>query len=222
MVKAGKGYRDGKPIGPIGGKCKECDGNVISIKMNTSARGFETTSEKVCDTCGLVVPGAFQVLEPQPPYKSRYYDTHADWVAAMKPDPDMDDVDAWLENGIHLYGGSYEPYEYANQWDKNKRLIQAEKRLASTNQSKYMPMKVWRDREYEFLVDDYAHTLDLLPYQIVDVKYIIDHQKTLSKFPYKMEDIIYNLCLIIGKKDLRKYKNYNKNLYDLLIERLDR
>ena len=105
-IKAGKGYRDGHPIGVIGGRCPECDGHMISIKMNTSSKGFETTSEKVCDTCGLVQPGAFQVLEPHPPYKSRPYQSHEEWIKYNCMDTIRDDDVAWdAESYVHATGG---------------------------------------------------------------------------------------------------------------------
>ena len=223
-IKAGKGYREnGRGYGVIGGPCKECEGTVISIKMNTSRKGMEVTSEKVCDTCGLVVPGAFQTLEPRPPYKGRYFNTHEDWLEhARGVEPDFHGADMWHENAIHLFGGEYEPTPFSNRYDHNPRLALAIKRLANTPASIKTPRHITRQRQYMLIVDDCAHALDLLPYQVVDVKYILEHDTGLSKWPYKMEDVIYELCLIVGNKDLRKYQSINRRLYDLLTDRLGR
>jgi hypothetical protein len=62
-------------------------------------------SEKVCEQCGLVVPGAFQVLEPRDPYKSRYYETHEQWIEAMTPSDKSNEDVAWdNEQFEHVFG----------------------------------------------------------------------------------------------------------------------
>lgn len=77
-IKAGKGYMDGKPLGVIGDNCTECDGLIIKLQMNTSSKGFETTSESVCDKCGLVEGGPFMVMEtrsdPKYPKLQRHHE----------------------------------------------------------------------------------------------------------------------------------------------------
>jgi hypothetical protein len=66
-IKAGKGYINqftGKQevLGVQGGPCRICDGTIIALKMS-SGNGFEVTSEKVCNKCGLIYPTAYQVLD---------------------------------------------------------------------------------------------------------------------------------------------------------------
>ena len=78
-IKAGKGYRHGNPLGILGGPCKieDCTGTIISLKMNISARGFETTSEKVCDTCGTIYPSPYQlgikIVKDKPPKLHKHH-----------------------------------------------------------------------------------------------------------------------------------------------------
>ena len=177
--------------------------------MCTSAKGFETTSEKVCDTCGLTFPGAFQVLEKKHNGGAYGYD----------------DVDIYHENAKHLFGDTYDGFVFEKYANKNtkmpKRLSDAMGRLKNVPQSKKMPMKVWRNKDYHEIANDYIHELELNKADAKDVHYYIDHSKE-RKWPYKMEDIIYHLCIIVGKVDLRKCKGYNRNLYDLLMERYHR
>lgn len=224
-IKAGKGYnKDGTPRGVLSGKCSECDGQVISIKMNTSSRGFETTSEKVCDKCGLTVPGSFQVLEAKEDYKSPYSATHEEWMQQNNLSNDMDDTDMYLENYYHIFGGKGfgEQLElgFWNRYTKMpKRLEEAIKRLSNTPQSMKIPTSDRRKHQYHLIADDYIHMLELSKYDALDIHHYIDTNK-MYMGRYKVDDIIYNLCLVIGKKDLRKYNNHNKNLYDLLREKL--
>ena len=236
-VKAGKGYRrDGHPVGVMGHKCEECDGTIISLQMNTSSRGFETTSEKVCNKCGLTYPGSFQILEKKDTdYHSKYSDTHEEWVEQNKPTFDLDDVDMELErwanwNGkrndsdtddttIHFPGDESGGPKYINP-RYAKRLKDARGRLDNVPASKKMPMKAWREREYNDMVDDYAHELGLNKLDVADVKYYIKHLNDIAKWPYKMEDVIYTMCLVVAKRDLRKYRGVNRRLYDLLTDRL--
>lgn len=85
-IKGGKGYKkDGKPIGILGGKCPECKGNIIKLQMNTSRKGMECTSEKVCDTCGLIMDTAYIVLNKiEQEYHSLTFKTHEDWIEYAK------------------------------------------------------------------------------------------------------------------------------------------
>jgi hypothetical protein len=81
--KAGKGYRNDIPLGILGGPCEgswinpKCTGTIISLKMNISSRGFETTSEKVCETCGALYPSPYQlgggVTPDKPPKRKKYH-----------------------------------------------------------------------------------------------------------------------------------------------------
>lgn len=244
LAKMGKGYRDGRPLGPIGGPCNECGGNIISIRMCTSAKGFETTSEKVCDTCGLVVPGSFQVLEPKEDYKTKYYQTHQDWLNDNKPDFDFDDTDMYFENYYNLYGGKNkgENIKFLNEFTRiPRRLMEATKRLEATNESKKMPMKEWRNKEYHEIADDYIHELGLNKLDAADVYYIIDNRGSEFDTRYQMEDIIHCICLAVRVGEHRdkdsvslskqkkggliyKYgsrKGYNKQLYSLIVQTLN-
>jgi hypothetical protein len=64
-IKAGKGYRDGKALGVKEGKCKYCHGTIIRLRMNISNKGFECTSELVCDKCGTVYNMPYMILGKQ-------------------------------------------------------------------------------------------------------------------------------------------------------------
>jgi len=116
-IKGGKGYREGHPIGIIGGPCPECEGTVVNLQMNTSSRGMECTSEKVCDTCGLIIDGAFSIyrhrFEPfyirEPKiYHTNPFDTHEEWLERMKELDEMqgkmDDVAVETELFQHWTG----------------------------------------------------------------------------------------------------------------------
>lgn len=108
-IKGGKGYRNGKPIGIQDVPCDaeytlhkqftylgkqynyelpyKCNGTIISLQMNTSSKGFETTSEKACDTCGKISLGSFIVIDN--PYSAdlniinRWTD-HTSWIKDMQ------------------------------------------------------------------------------------------------------------------------------------------
>lgn len=230
-IKAGKGYRDGRPVGPLSGPCPECDGTIISVKMNTSAKGFETTNEKVCDKCGLVIPGAFQVLEPKNDnYKSKPFDTHEQWVKQMKPSDKSNDDVAWDAelyehiNGVRMntsddvgYGGPR--LEYNNRFDHNKRVAKAIWRLNKTPQSMKISSSDRNIHKYHELADDYIHMLQLNKVVAADIHWYIDHNK-MYMGRYKVEDIVYHLCLVYGHDYLLEHNEYNQNLYDLLCSRV--
>ena len=208
-IKAGKGYRrDGHPVGVIGHQCPECEGHIISIQMCTSSRGFTTTSEKVCDTCGLIIPGSFQILEKiDEPYRGKYSKTHEEWIEQNTPDLDYDDVDSQLEASAN-YNGHRENTDdaegYGDEYVSNhvnkdyaKRIQDAMYRLAAVPQSMHISSSLRNKHKHMLLVDDYAHELEMLPYQVADVKWIINHYPSILKMPYKIEKVLYNLCLYI-------------------------
>lgn len=229
-IKAGKGYRDGHPVGPLSGPCPECDGTIVSVKMNTSRKGFETTAEKVCNKCGLVIPGAFQVLEPKDDYTARPYDTHESWVAAMTPSPKSNEDVAWdAELYEHINGvrmntkdnvgyGQHDSVTYANENHRNPRLGLAINRLAATPASIKQPMQDWRIKQYHDQADDYINMLQLNKVVAADVHYYIDHNK-MYMGRYKADEIIYHLCLVYGHDHLLEENEYNGKLYDLLCTR---
>lgn len=239
-VKAGKGYLDlkggSRVVGPLSGPCSECDGTVVSIKMNTSSKGFETTSEKVCNKCGLVVPGAFQVLESKPDYKSKYYATHEEWMEDMKPSHKSNEDVAW-DNELYEhktgkrpntsddvgYGGAKFGDQFANiNDDYPPRMRLAISRLAKTPASIKMDKQEWRKREYHTIADDYIHMLELNKLDAADVHWHIDNHGVTQLTRYgkaNVDDLIYHLCILYGKVDKRKCVGYNKYLYDLLQDK---
>lgn len=100
LIKAGKGYRDGIPVGIIGRECDECGAPIISIRMASGQKGQQCTSENVCSGCGLVYQGAFAILDRyKEDYTTNEFKSHEDWVAQMKREPRdyMSDVDDSLE-----------------------------------------------------------------------------------------------------------------------------
>ncbi len=243
-LKGGKGYRDNHPIGVIGHQCpglpiydkkskktynEKCEGHIISIQMCTSSRGFTTTSEKVCDICGLIIPGSFQMLEKiEEHYTSKPCNTHDEWLQQNNPSYDYDDIDAEHErtaiyNGhrentsdAEGYGDEY-TFNYINKAYK-ARLDQAIGRLNNVSQSKHMPMKAWRQKEYNDIVDDYAHELEMLPYQVADVKWIIGHHPTILKIDKKVDDIIECICLYVIVKSYSNYRKGNAYIARYSIE----
>ena len=148
-IKAGKGYRDGRPVGVISGPCPECNGQIISIKINTSRKGMECTSEKVCDTCGLIQPSAFAVIDKiEPEYHTRHYDTHEEWLEQSQAIGLTDEIDINLEYTAQEMGhrpntGEIDYPEsnpiFQNINDRNPRLEKAIQRLNKTNESKRHP-----------------------------------------------------------------------------------
>lgn len=229
-IKAGKGYRNGIPLGVKSGPCKECDGEIIAIKICTSSKGFETTTEKVCNKCGLVYPTSFQIIDKiEEDYTTRPYQTHEDWLRNNKPTDILDGIDQTLEYECQVGGTrpstdddiSFGPNKamFKNENDYNPRLAKAIKRLSKTPQSKRQPMKEWRANEYHEIARDYIHAMQLNRGDSSDVHYFID-KLNFYFGRYKADEIIYHLCLIVGKKDLRKYNGYNKNLIELIKGRL--
>lgn len=117
-LKGGKGYDTyGHPQGIIGGPCPECTGTIINLQMNTSRKGMECTSEKVCDTCGLIIDGAFAIYrhkfepyyirEPKE-YHTHPFNTHQEWLERMKelenPMGNPDDIALDAEMFAHVSG----------------------------------------------------------------------------------------------------------------------
>jgi len=245
-IKAGKGYYNGHPLGVLSGPCIECEGEIISLKINTSRKGMECTSEKVCNTCGLIYDGAFQILGKQEQeYHTRPYTSHEQWLEEMKKqetrqgNPEDIAIECELEEhetghrkqteDDYTYGETETRYKNIN--DINIRLNLAIDRLASTNESKKQPWQDWKDAQYKDLVDDYAMELGLLKYQIADVKWIIDHRYNMFDTRYKMEDIIYHICLYMKVlqlsrkatgilKEARLQGRYNRTLYHLVKAKL--
>ncbi|OEC87873.1 MULTISPECIES: hypothetical protein [Methanobacterium] len=96
-IKAGKGYANsntkpyngksgidlGKPIGHKKQPCpqKDCKGTIIAVMICTDVKGFETSTEQVCDTCGHVINTAMQVLgKKEKMYHTFPYSSHNDWI----------------------------------------------------------------------------------------------------------------------------------------------
>jgi hypothetical protein len=96
LIKAGKGYRDGRPVGIVGRDCDECGEPIISIRMASGQKGQQCTSENVCSGCGLVYQGSFAILDKyEDDYKTKEFESHKDWLAQMKQEPHdyMSDID---------------------------------------------------------------------------------------------------------------------------------
>lgn len=222
-VKAGKGYKkDGTPIGILGPKCPECDGTIISLQMNTSSRGMECTSEKVCDTCGLVQDGAFIVLGKQEAeYKTRPFDTHDEWIRRMveleerQGNPDDIAVEcelfaSWTGNRPGddtevSTGGTHGFYEagIGNQDEKLARSLGLKTKNAANygNGSKeVMEYKLKLQMDY---VDICKTQLCMNSLQVMDVKYLIKTYGT-KHFHRRAsnEDIIMSLCIHRMSKDM--------------------
>ncbi len=128
LIKAGKGYRDGIPYGVIGRDCDECRTPIVSIKMATSQKGMQCTSESVCPACGLIHQGPFAILDRyEDDYRTNEFESHDDWLAQMKKEPcHLDsDIDEGLEYGASFSGnreGSSTDHEYggwvATNWEE--------------------------------------------------------------------------------------------------------
>lgn len=209
-IKAGKGYRDGVPLGRIGGPCDECGTPVISIQMNTSSKGMECTSEKVCPSCGLVHQGAFAVLQRyETKYTSKSYDTHEAWLIDAKKSEtgNYEDIDAnceaWaLYNGKRemtdddvSYGGNRESdnKSFSNR-ATNKNYINAIRRL---NDNKEIPGNVMREYEYVDIAKDYANELGMNKAQLDEVLGLLKIRKNIFNTRYSMDLIILALCITI-------------------------
>jgi hypothetical protein len=220
--KLGKGYRDGVPLGRLGGKCDECDGTVIAIQMNTSRKGMECSSEKVCDTCGLVHQGAFTVLQRYfSDYSGKSYGTHDAWVEDMKKSEigHFDDIDPTLEywcnwNGKRPNNGDVVHYgdgdakrppktHYVNKKYK-QRLRDAEERLDKTNQSKNVPRDITRMNNYVRTLNDYSAEIGMMKHQREEAEYIVRNNNGLFNIPYKVDDIIYAICLEVYTSKMSK------------------
>lgn len=237
-AKAGKGYKDPKTgderlMGVENGPCKEkdCDGTIISIQMNTSSYGFETCSEKVCNKCGMTYPGSFQVLEAKPPQgKSRHYETHEEWVKAMKPCPQRDfenhtDV-AWgnemyahmtgkrpegeesdevapiLREGVFIGGAKERIYDDEKLY---KALGLESKRQYGQHAENWgrSPEKrdLWRRQQHMDQVMINASWLGMTKGQVNEVKYIIDeHGVEAYGGHHRYEDVILCLCVYVQSK----------------------
>lgn len=241
-AKAGKGYRDGKPVGTLGMQCQECEGTVINIRIcygmgsegdeSDAKNVMETTTEKVCDTCGLVYQGAYQTLDR---YDDHYttvpFDGHEVWKERMielqKAQDSIEDIDSYAEVGQQLLSSLDDNGRIiqTNPVTVNQstiRLYKAMKRLSKTPQSMKISRTKRRTYQYHLIADDYIHILELNKLDAKDVHYVIEHRKNTLNTRYKMEDIIYHICLIVGNKDLRKYPEYNRSIYNLLTDRLGR
>ncbi len=201
--KLGKGYIDGIPYGRISGPCDECGTPIISIQMNTSAKGMECTSEKVCPACGLIHQGAFTVLDRyEVQYTSKSYDTHEAWLidakqsekALFDPNTECEILDEDSTNDMDY---SDKTTKVITKKSKNRInwLIGRYDKQSTTEYNK---------AQYSFIVDGYRNELGMSKVQSNKVKEILNTNDNLFKMPYKIDDIIYALCI----KEYTKNMNY--------------
>lgn len=221
-LKGGKGYKkDGTPIGIIGGPCPECEGTIINLQINTSSRGMETTSEKVCDMCGLIIDGAFNIsrhkyepfeLREQPDYHTRPFDTHEDWLERMKEldsrQGNPEDIAVETEIYTHVTGhrpdddtviegngSGYKEHGIGNQDENLARALGLKTKNAANYGNKHKDVQEYRKKQYYDYIDICKSTLHMHRGQVAEARYIIDNEPSLMKLPYPYEDIIYHMCL---------------------------
>ena len=220
-IKAGKGYRrDGHPVGVIGHQCPECTGHIISIQMCTSSRGFTTTSEKVCDTCGLIVPGSFQILEKiDEPYRGRHTETHEEWIQQNTPDLNYDDVDAELEWSSSLNG--YRPNtEDAKGYGEKQTTHYVNPKYAERIEKlewkyKHTPMKTWRELEYIGKINGIGEQIGISRYHIIILSEMVEkHGIKYFNRRLSYEEIITQMCLYFKGDDIN---TTIKNRMEVLI-----
>ena len=125
-------------------------------------------------------------------------------------DMNISDANSYGDGGI----SSIKTHNVNKEYEK--RLRKAEERLSKTNASKNQPMQMWRISEYHKDADNYGALLGLPLYQMVDVHYFIDNNK-MTMGRYKVDDILYHLCLIYGNVDVSTWKILVSPL--VLIER---
>lgn len=225
-IKGGKGYKkDGTPIGIIKGKCKECDGTVISVTMNTSSKGFETSNEKVCDTCGLVVAGPYQVLDIEEQiYHTKPTTSHEEWVEIAKMSEQRDfeyftDV-AWDTeiyehiNGTRMSGDTGMAVDILHNGASGEVCLDAPSRNQYKNDlARDLKLNNWKSEHWgrgteERMKHKHMQQMDYLDIcktmlgmhrgQVEEVKYILDTYGTKHFHRQaSYEDIILCICLVV-------------------------
>jgi hypothetical protein len=250
-IKAGHGYRSGRPIGVESGPCQNenCDGTIITLRINTDIKGFETSTEKVCNICGRIYPMSSQIIgKPPIKYEMNKWNTHNEWKTAMmqsQKGPDIDEgIDNHLEASCNYNGdrpnkkdleGVYFSFNsrYVNKNYENELKV-IEKRLNNTNASKNVPRDITRLNNYFEIVEDYTHKWGMMKFQEEDAKFIIKNEGNgLSKIDRAMEDIILCVCLYVMSKSVsngrmavlkRQTPMWNeqyKTLYGLIRDKLN-
>lgn len=227
-IKGGKGYKkDGKPIGILGGKCPECEGTIIKLQMNTSRKGMECTSEKVCDTCGIVVDTAYIVLNKiEKEYHSLTFKTHEDWVEYAKEQDKkgqtgdiLEGTCAATESFAHIFGrrmndfeadgdsgslGKGSTFHLKGNNDKYGEQKTLYKQLGmKTNLAEYWnrgseDVLKHRHKQYEDYIGVCKSILGMHNGQVEEVKYIIYNEPNILNISrYSFEDIIFHICVYV-------------------------
>lgn len=122
--KGKTGIAKGHPKGVKKGKCNQytlnkpiqtrygilptkCDGTIIAVKITTNNKGFDTTSEEVCNKCGHVIQTAMQVIGKKPHYyKTIKFTSHEDWLKRNynKMEGNPEDICSDAETAVHVTG----------------------------------------------------------------------------------------------------------------------
>lgn len=117
--------------------------------------------------------------------------------------------------------------------DYTSRYNQAVGRLKGTNESKKMPMSIWRTREYKSVADKFIKELDLNKPDAADVYWVLEHRSNDFNTNINMDDIIFCICLYVKGRNMDKlsfarltkgiYKTDSKNrgLYALVRDKLN-
>jgi hypothetical protein len=114
-VKAGKGYKDGKPYGVESGECQneDCEGTIITLKINSSSKGMETSTEKVCNCCGRVYGLGFHILTEKVEQSHIHeWHTHKDWKRSMQTTqckPQMENEGTALSTELYQHLTGHRP-----------------------------------------------------------------------------------------------------------------
>jgi len=227
-IKGGKGYdMYGHPRGIIGGPCPECDGTIINLQMNTSAKGMECTSEKVCDTCGLIIDGAFSIyrhrFEPyyirEPKiYHTNPFSTHEEWLERMKELDEMqgnpEDIALDAEMFCHATGNrmsdsqadrdeavgnvSFKEHGIVNTDEKLARTLGLKTKNAANYGNSSKEVMQWKNKQHYDYIDICKTILGMHRGQVASVRYILDNVPNILNISrYNAEDIIVCICLVV-------------------------
>lgn len=240
-AKCGKGYReDGHPIGVLSGKCKKegCEGDIITLQMNTSSKGFTTNSERVCLVCGRVYNLGFQILGSTPeinvdPTKWQVNEEadeftkkakHDLWKKDMQesqsnPEVEPEDPGAystilpsedkiWTNKEIKQYTTTGSLPLSKRQL--NKKIYKSGSLLALKRALKYTTtMKDFRTEHYIELIGAVeSQYLDMSALQIERAEKIIENRGNLFKLNKPVEDIVFCICLYVLSLDM-DYRKFN-------------
>lgn len=129
-----------------------------------------------------------------------FYKTHKDWYEDNSPTGfTHEGIDDTYEYKLQIAGERPGPHSYNTSYESSNkstgRLKAAMSRESRVGAMRHTPMKIWVELQYKELIMDYAHEIGMNTIQIEEVEYIMKNRGSDFDTRYKMEDILFCICV---------------------------